>query len=207
MIQSTISPINILVEGYTDEVIIRRILNYVGLSCGNVYGKKGKSKLLERLPHYNQAAHNHGLWLVVVDLDQDADCAPSFAQQTLTNRSEKLLFRIAVRAIEAWLLADSERIATFLGISSKLVPLDPDKEPDPKTSLVNLSRRSRRRSIVEDIVPRQGSGGRVGPGYPGRLTEFVTNDQSGWRPDVAMQHSDSLRRCIIALQALLHTIS
>jgi len=50
-------PISVLVEGVTDEVIVRRVLEYVGLPCGLVYGKSGKDFLLKRLPNYN-----HALW-------------------------------------------------------------------------------------------------------------------------------------------------
>jgi hypothetical protein len=112
---------------------------------------------------------------------------------------------VAVRAVEAWLLADAERLAAFLGIRAALIPRDPDAEHDPKTTLVNLARRSRRRAIREDIVPREGSGGRVGPGYVGRLIEFVTAAENGWRPGVAAGRSDSLRRCLEALQVLRAT--
>ncbi len=194
-------PVNVLVEGITDEIVVRRILAHVELTCGVVYGKSGKSDLLKRLPNYNQAAR-FTPWLVVVDLDQDAECAPPFAQNVLPNPTDGMHLRVAVHAIEAWLLADAERLSAFLGIRAALIPSNPDIEPDPKSTLINLARRSRRRAIREDIVPRDGSGGRVGPGYTGRLIEFVTATKHLWRPDVAVQHSDSLRRCTDALQAL-----
>lgn len=194
-------PVNVLVEGITDEAVIRRVLGYVGLTCGTVYGKRGKSDLLRRLPNYNQAAR-FAPWLVVVDLNQDAECAPDFVRSVLPNPAGRMQFRVAVRAIEAWLLADAERLAAFLGVPVARIPPNPDAEPDPKTTLINLARRSRRRAIHEDIVPLEGSGGRVGPGYPGRLIEFVTATKHLWRPEVAVQRSDSLRRCVEALQIL-----
>ena len=45
----------------------------------------------------------------------------------------------------------------------------------------------------------EGSGAKVGPLYVRRLTEFVENL---WRPDIAANESESLRRCILALSAL-----
>lgn len=194
-------PVNVLVEGITDEAVVRRLLEYVGLTCGTVYGKSGKGPLLQRLPNYNQAAR-FAPWLVVVDLDQDAECAPPFVRSVLPNPAGGMQLRVAVRAIEAWLLADAERLAAFLGIRAVRIPPHPDAELDPKATLINLARRSRRRAMREDIVPREGSGSRVGPGYAGRLIEFVTATEWSWRPDVAAQHSDSLRRCVEALQAL-----
>jgi len=200
-IEPITSPVSVLVEGITDEAVVRRILEHVGLTCGVVYGKGGKGALLGRLPNCNQAAR-FAPWLVVVDLDQDADCAPPFVRSVLPNPADGMHLRVAVRAIEAWLLADAERLAVFLGIRAALIPPNPDAEQDPKSTLINLARRSRRRIIREDIVPREGSGGRVGPGYAGRLIEFVAAAEHPWRPDIAARRSDSLRRCLETLQAL-----
>ena len=80
-------PVNILVEGYTDEPVARRLLSHAGLEVGNVYGRKGKQHVLERLPNYNQAAH-FSPWLVIVDLDQDHQCASQAIQKWLP-RAEK----------------------------------------------------------------------------------------------------------------------
>jgi len=194
-------PVNVLVEGITDEAVVRRVLEYVGLTCGTVYGKGGKGAMLERLTNYNQAAR-FAPWLVVVDLNHDAECAPAFTRSVLPNPASGMRFRVAVRAIETWLLADAKRLAAFLGIPVARVPLNQDAEPDPKTTLINLARRSSRRTIREDIVPREGSGSRVGAGYPGRLIEFVMAAKRPWRPEVAIRYSDSLRRCVQALQTL-----
>ncbi len=197
----TAIPVNLLVEGLTDEAVARRVLEYVGLACGIVYGKQGKPHLLQRLPNYNRAAH-FAPWLVVVDLDRDAECAPPFVRSVLPNPAGGMCFRVAVRAIEAWLLADAERLATFLSVPAARIPLHPDAELDPKATLIGLAQRSRRRDIREDMVPRAGSGGRVGPGYTGRIIEFVTSARHPWRPEAAIQRSDSLRRCVDALQVL-----
>jgi len=194
-------PISLLVEGVTDEVVVMGILEHVGLACGRVYGRKGKRYVLQRLPAYNQAAR-FSPWLVVVDLNHDAVCAPEFVRANLPSPAACMHLRVAVRALEAWLLADAERLATFLGISAATIPLHPDAQPDPKATLVQLAARSPRRLIREDMVPRQGSGARVGPGYVGRIQEFVTGTQHRWRPEVAASRSDSLRRCIAALDTL-----
>jgi len=194
-------PINVLVEGVTDEVMVRRLLQYVGLSCGTVYGKEGKGALLKRLPNYNRAAR-FAPWLVVVDLDRDAECAPPFLRSALPDPAIGMRFRVAVRAVEAWIMADAEQLATFLGIRAADIPSNPDAEPDPKNTLVNLARRSRKRVIRDDMVPREGSRGRVGPGYAGRLIEFVMAAQQSWRPEVAVQRSDSLYRCVEVLETL-----
>jgi hypothetical protein len=201
VVESCLTPINVLVEGVTDEAIVRRLLDHVGLPCGTVYGKTGKDTLLNLLPRYNRAARFFP-WLVVVDLDRDADCALPYVARLLPGPAEGMCLRVAVRSVEAWLLADVERFAAFLSIPPSRIPLDPDALPDPKAALIDLARRSRRRAIREDVVPREGSGARVGPGYVGRIIEFVTAPERSWRPEVAAQRSDSLRRSIEALRKL-----
>jgi hypothetical protein len=113
-----------------------------------------------------------------------------------------MCFRIAVRAIEAWLLADRERLATLLGVATNLLPGNPDEVGNPKTALVDLARRSRRRAIRDELVPRAGSGRAVGPLYTSRMIEFVEDTAAGWRPEQAARQSDSLARCITRLRAL-----
>lgn len=195
-------PINILVEGIVDEAVVLRLCSYLDVPIGNIYDKRGKQYILNRLADYNRAA-KFLPWLVVVDLDQDADCAPDFVQAKLPSPSSGMCFRVAVRAIEAWLLADVEHFAAFLQVPKTKFPANPDTELNPKISLINLVRQhSRRKSIQEDIVPREGSGGSVGPGYVGRLIEFVKVPKLGWQPEVALNHSDSLQRCVEALRTL-----
>ena len=194
--------IHLVVEGPTDEQVVRRVLAWVGLPYGRAYVQHGKAALLQHLPMYNQAAC-WGHWLVVVDLDQDAECAPAFVSAQLPNPSSGMLMRVAVRAAEAWLLADAERLSAFLGFRSwRNIPSNPDLLPDPKQTLVTLASASRSRALREDMVPRPGSGAKIGPGYPSRLIEFVQPSAVGWRPEVALLHSDSLRRLVDALETL-----
>jgi hypothetical protein len=195
-VDSWIPPVNLLVEGMVDEIVVTRVIEYAGLSIAQVFGKSGKQDLLKKLPNYNQAAR-HARWLAVVDLDQDAECAPEFVAKKLPEPSAYMQLRVAVHAIEAWLMADRERLSSYLGIPMKRIPPDPDAELDPKTTLINLARGSNM-AIRRDMVPREGSGAQVGRAYPSRLAQFVHNS---WRPEVAALHSDSLRRCIQALQA------
>jgi len=190
--------VNILVEGNTDEPVAKRLLNHIGLEAGTVYGRKGKHDLLKRLTNYNKAAH-FAPWFVVVDLDMDAQCPPQAVVQWLPNSTRGMRFRIAVRAIKAWLMADRENMARFLGVSSSRIRQNIDLDPNPKETLINIARNSHKRNILEDLVPRQASGAKVGPLYVPRLTKFV---EELWRPDVAANESESLRRRISALSTL-----
>lgn len=66
--------------------------------------------------------------------------------------------------------------------------------------MVNLARRSRRKSVREDMVPGDKSSRRVGPAYTGRLIEYAATE---WRPAVAARRSESLRRAIDCLRRLV----
>ena len=186
------------VEGLVDEAILRAVLKHVGLRAGNIYGKQGKPDIRERIMGYNQAAR-HAPWVILVDLDHDAVCALDFLRSWLPRPSPYMNFRVAVRKIEAWLLADRDRIANFLGISVSKVPGNPDGLNDPKQTMVSLASRSRRRDIRQDMVPRPESGRQVGPAYASRLIEFTNDPLRGWRPDVAAEYSESLRHFLSSL--------
>jgi hypothetical protein len=187
------------VEGATDEAVLRRVVEHLGATLGPVYGKTGKASLLRQLHSYNQAAQ-FWPWIVLVDLDQDAECAPPARAQWLPNPAARMCFRIAVREVESWLLADRETLADFLGIALSRVPTNPENLDDPKAVLVNLARSSRRRDIRVDMVPRPESGRQVGPAYASRLIEYT---QGPWRPNVATQHADSLQRLCKRLAELI----
>lgn len=188
------------VEGIVDEATLRRICSHLGVVPTAVYGKNGKAFLLSRLQGYNHSA-NFRKWIVVIDLDRDGNCAPEVLSEWLPAPAPLISFRVAVREIEAWLLADKERIASFLSVRPHFVTDAPDLLDNPKSELVNIARRSRRSDIRADMVPRAGSGQAVGPAYSSRLIQFV-QQANGWRPDVAASRSDSLRRSLEAIQAL-----
>jgi hypothetical protein len=187
------------VEGPTDEVVLRRVVEHCGAALGTVYGRTGKPALLRQLSGYNYAAQFQP-WIVLVDLDQDADCAPPVCARWLRDPAPTMLFRVVVREVESWLLADRETMARFLGIGLTRVPVQVETLPNPKTTLVNLARASRRRDIRADMVPREGSGREVGPAYSARLMEYA---QRFWRPDIATHKADSLRRLLTRLAELI----
>lgn len=192
------------VEGDLDEALLRRIVNHVGLSLGAVHGRNGKPTLLRSINGYNNAAQFFP-WVVLVDLNGDCDCAPACLQQWIPKPTQHMCFRIAVRAAEAWVLADRERIAERLGLALTRIPVNPDALDNPKRELVNLARRSRRRTVRDDLVPREGSGRAVGPLYTPRMIEFIRDEANGWRPDQALNISDSLQRCFRRLQQFAET--
>ena len=187
------------VEGVTDEAVAARLIEHAGGWMKGAYGKIGKSYLRQRIVDYDNAAHR-ALWFLLVDLDDEKDCAPLLREAWLPEPAPRLCFRVAVRAVEAWLMADAETLAGYLGVSQNRIPARPEELRKPKDAMVDLARRSRRKDIREDMAPREGSGRRVGPAYPGRLIDYAAH---AWRPEVASRRSESLRRAIGCLRRLV----
>ena len=101
-------------------------------------------------------------------------------------------------------MADADSLASFLSVARSRIPNDPEQLFEPKTEMVNLARHSRRREVREDMVPRERSGTLVGPAYTSRLIEYV---QRSWRPEVAIERAESLRRAIACLQRVIEKVT
>lgn len=188
--------LNVAVEGDLDEMVLRRLAAEVDLRVDSVYGKSGKDHLRKGIRGFNRAARFKP-WIVLVDLDREADCAATLRRAWLPEPAPGLLLRVAVRALESWLLADREAISGYLEIPPERLPLTPDDEPDPKRLLVELAAQSRRPAIRKGMAPSVGR--RVGPLYTTHMKEFV---ERHWRPEIAAERSDSLRRCRLRLREL-----
>lgn len=199
MVEASPVPISVAVEGPIDAAVLRRLVEREGATIGTVYGQKGKSALRRDVAGYNNAAR-FSPWMILADLDCDADCAPLLRAEWLPHPAPRMCLRFAVREVEAWLLADREGVADFLGVSIARIPAQPESIDDPKLEVVNLARRSRRSTIREELAPRPDSGRTVGPLYVSRIIEFALNV---WRPEEAMRRADSLRRCSEHLRELI----
>jgi hypothetical protein len=190
------------VEGPSDERALRRIVESRGGIVNRVQVQGGKPSLRRALTGYNAAARRNP-WLVLVDLDRDFPCASALATDWMPAPSAHMCFRVVVRQLESWLLADTDHFSRWFGVRRGVIPPDPDSLPDAKATLLALVGNSRKRALRADIVPRPGSGRRVGPAYSSRLMEFIANPRDGWRPDEAAKRSRSLARCLTRLEQLL----
>lgn len=137
-------------------------------------------------------------FIILTDLDND-DCPPGLLNRWLPHgRNSNLVLRIAVREVEAWLLADRKRFAEFLGVAVSRLPQRPDECDDPKMFLVNLARGSRLREIRDDLIPTPLGTNKVGKNYVGQLIRFVTTK---WCIETeALLHSPGLNSAMIALR-------
>jgi hypothetical protein len=188
--------VTVAVEGDHDAAVVRRILAAAGFEAGFVHGLRGKGALDRSLAGFNRGAR-HSPWLVVRDLDHDAECAVTLAGQLVPAPERWMCLRIAVRALEAWLLADREEMGRFLQVPLAKVPLRPESLDHPKLALVELAKHSKARAVRDDMVPVPGTRAQVGRGYTGRVIEFASRH---WNPERAAHNSDSLHRCLRALR-------
>lgn len=190
--------VNLVVEDSLSESATRALLVATGRSycVSTPFVGHGYGYIKTRINGFNRAAQGIP-FVVLTDLDT-AECAPALMDEWLTGpQHPNLLFRVAVREVEAWLLADRSSIARFLGIQVDLVPQTYDNDPDPKRTLINLARRSPYGELRRDIVPRANSTSQQGPGYNARMVEFV---QQHWSVDSAALHSASLAKALGALR-------
>ena len=183
--------LNIVIEGDLDLAVLQKIIHkskrpYCILQT---YGKRGFTFIDQKIKAFNNASHGTP-FLILRDLDT-WECAPLLIQKILPfPKHNNLLFRIAVKGVETWLLADREGFSNYLGIRRNDIPSDVESIDNPKKFLINLARRSKRK-IKEDIVPSIGSTARQGRGYNSQLIYFVKNK---WNIYNAMINSDSLNR-------------
>lgn len=189
------------VEGGVDEAVVKRLVRHVGIELHRVFIAGGKPNLRRRVDGYNGAA-SHSPWVVLVDLDQDYECAVGLRDEWIREPAQFMCFRVAVREVEAWLLADPERFGAWFRVRPARVPKEPESLADPKRALVDAVRHSRLRAVREDMVPRPGSGRSEGPAYSSRLREFILDAKLGWRPSVAAKQADSLARTLACMRRL-----
>lgn len=198
-------PVSLIAEGPLDEEVLRRLLAQSAphLQANVCYGKRGRGWMDANMSKYNIAAR-HWPCVALADLEQ-AECPPALLCLWFPRgKHANLQARIAVRMVEAWLLADRDACAEFLGVPVRLIPQFPDYEAHPKQMMVNLARRSRFRTIRDDLVPSSGSTGLVGKNYWGKMGEFVNQK---WQSERARLNSPSLQRAIQALQQFYPAIS
>lgn len=192
-------PVNIATEDSLSEAVIIALTristkNYV---VGNSYGKRGNGYLKSNIEGFNLASRGTP-FIVLTDLD-DYTCAPELISDWLkVPKHNNMIFRVANREVESWILADKNSLSKYLGIKSVLIPQNVDSVKDPKAFLISLANKSRYAVIKRDIVPPKHSSRKVGPGYNSRIIEFVL---TLWNPLNAKNHSDSLNRAINSLNS------
>lgn len=186
-------PIYLAVEDELSEKVVRRLLIDSGrpFHVNSVINRGGFGYLKSKIDGFNKSAMALP-FLVLTDLDQHV-CPSALIQDWLGKPiSPNLIFRVAVREVEAWILGDRDNFSNFLGISADLVPFAPETLADPKRTLVQLAARTRKADIRRSLVPRQNTTATQGPEYNSCLTAFIA---SAWNPSAASLVCPSLAKC------------
>jgi hypothetical protein len=188
-------------EDALSEAVLYRLVAEAnqGLHIAVSVGRRGNGYLRSKFSQLCKTAAAIPV-LLLTDLDK-TPCAPELISDWCGGRvlPENMLFRVAVREIEAWLLADREGFARFSGIPKDKIPLDPEDLEDPKRALLNLVRHYGRRELRSDLLPSPGSRAKIGFGYNAVLSEFA---RSSWSVKRAIENADSLERTYRRLNEL-----
>jgi len=184
-------------EDALSESVLEKLLSCFG-SKYNIYQKyngRGFGYIKANINGFNQAC-NTNPFLVLTDLD-NASCPLEIIEAWFIKPINKnMIFRVAVKEVESWLLADIEGLSSFLSVSEANFPRSPEQEIDPKNTLISLAKKSRKRNIRKDIVPINDNA-QIGPNYNGRLQEFIFTT---WDIQRAISRSDSLSRAYKSLE-------
>ena len=156
-----IIPVDVAVEDELSELIVLKLLAtsatsgrsyHVGTTCR----RGGFGYLRGTIKGWNAAAAGKP-FVVLTDLDL-SPCPSHLIQEWLTSKQNPtLIFRIAVKEVEAWLLADVSNLSDYLRVASRLIPKRLDEISDPKDSIIDLARQSRLKSVRDSLVPRPGT--------------------------------------------------
>lgn len=185
-------PVNLVFEDQISEFVMMKLTDKAKkFHVSNSYSEGGFGYIKNNIRGFNDAAKGCPFF-VLTDLD-NTDCAPTLIRNWLGEPlHQNLIFRVAVREVEAWLLADIEGFSKYTGISKANFSNAPDEIQDPKTEMMRLIKRCRKRHVREDILPKD-QYAKVGPNYNERLMEFVNKY---WSINRAAKRSDSLRRAM-----------
>jgi hypothetical protein len=164
---------------------------------------RGCGQIKVRCPNFLNMAANGLALFVVADLDK-ADCAPSLireyfslGQRTPIALPTSLAFRVAVREIEAWVIADRDAWSNFISIPKANFASSPETLDDPKQHLFNVIRRKGKKRWQRDMLPIGSAS--IGPRYNEVLCEFIEHH---WSSERARMNSQSLDKTIRALGTL-----
>ena len=187
----------IFAEGFLDRVAAEKLVWSLGLRVdGSSTDAGGIDRFWKSIRKYNEAAKRCGPVLALADHD-GVDCVGPKLSTKLKSRHPNLILRLSVAELEAWLLADAARLAAHLSVSPARFPAEPDKERDPKQTLINLARSSTKPAIRAAMVPKPGYTNTRGPEFTLVMEQFI---RERWRPLEAEARSPSLRRAIAAIR-------
>lgn len=190
------------VEGTTDAPVAEKLIRLMNRVPRQVSASGGSSTIDTKLARWAQSS-NSAPMLILRDWDpvDHAACPAELVGRIAgVNRPPNIAVRIVVRSIESWLMADIEAAKDFFRTPG--LPATPESLHRPKPALARACEGSRLARVKRGMVPRQGSGGAVGPEYTLLVTEFARDH---WDPLRASENSPSLARTVQRLRQLVES--
>lgn len=192
---------------YEDELsgaCARRLLGVFGdkYLISHKYHGRGNGYIRKNILAFNNASKGIP-FIVLTDLDQYRCPFELINDWMRCSINKNLIFRVAVREVESWLLANREGVAELFGVPIKMIPQNPDLIADPKKILINIAKKSKKKDVKCDIVP-VGKNAAIGPAYNSRLSCFV---DVKWDIKEAIVNSESLSRAYKRLSDYEYDIS
>lgn len=192
-------PISVVVEDLLSGTVVKKML----ASARQAYAIQevrtdGFGKIKKNIRAYNNAAKGW-LWFVLADLDEDkGGCAPELVSDLLSGvlPHPNLIFRVAVREVESWVMADREAFSSLTCIPVEALPKETDTIDDPKAFIFPLIKKYSAKSFADAVLPGEDTTRKIGFEYNERFTLFV---KKTWDARRAETHSDSLCRAMRAL--------
>lgn len=179
-------------------MVIRRLIAHVGGVAGQDFldrrVPRGKHSLDRRLEGLKIAAQHSRRVFVLRDLDNDGPCPGALLDRMLPDRPSSLIIRLAVRSVDAWLMADQTGLASALHVRPNAIPERPEALADPKRTLRDLALKSRDRTMREIAAESAQA-------FAGVLADFAAD---AWRIEraLASEAAPSLQRAVERLSSL-----
>lgn len=186
-----------MAEGPPDLAALRKLLHVCQLRAKKSLDMRGRDNLLKRLEAIAKkgraVGHQGEFWVVgLCDLERDYPC-PGALLTRFEPLPQTICLRIAVRSLEAWLLADHVGFASHSGVPQRKLPPHPEELDGVKLKLIDLAKTGRFAGRDLRHHNRQGSD------YVRTVTEYI---QKQWNPARAAERSPSLQRSLSRLRAL-----
>lgn len=190
----------VVTEDVLSEAVAGKLVCEGGFDSSEIRfsGRRGFGYLKSNVRKYMEAARQCPV-LMLTDLDA-RQCAPNLVGDWTGDVAapKDFLLRVAVRETEAWLMADRDGFAEYLGVSKAKLPRDVEGLPDPKRYLLEVARGAKKK-IREGLLPLTNAAASQGFGYNPLLSKFVTER---WSSAKAAANCESLKRTIARLEAV-----
>ena len=164
---------------------------------------QGSSQIRKEFPA-NLALASEGIYTYsLVDLDvYDYPCPPALLRDWLGIEQgadivlpPQTILRVAVRTVEAWIMADRKEFARYFDLTESLLPVIPDDKLRPRSVFISLLRKKGTKKF-RWMLPGDSH---IGPEYNSILCDFI---ERHWSPIRAEQNSPSLKRTMERLRAI-----